>query len=361
MGEGEGDEEHGGSGVEGRAGDVDSGADGFAEDVGEEAGADESGDAAEAVDGALELALFGGAGHVGEKALRGGPGEGHHVEERDAEPEDEAGFGEAEHGVADGSADEADGDGSALAEFCDDGFDEKCAVDDGADADGGEREADGAVGPVVAVVGVDDVDVHERLLGDVTEQEDGGDGDHAAVAAEKGEGADGIGAGPGEGAAVFFGEGFGQDEETVESVDEREAAGDPEGQARVDVAEQTTDGGAEDEADPEGCVQHAEGGGAALARSDVGHVGHGGGDAGGGEAGDDAAEEEPVECGGPGHEEVVEAEAEVGEQDDGAAAEAVGERADDGGEEELHGGEDGAEEAEHAVPRWRCRRGGSLR
>src|SRR3981081_651973 len=31
----------------------------------------------------------------------------------------------------------------------------------------------------------------------------------------------------------------------------------------------------------------------------------------------------------------------------GGAAEAVGERADDGGEEELHGGEDGAEEAEH--------------
>ena len=66
-----------------------------------------------------------------------------------------------------------------------------------------------------------------------------------------------------------------------------------------------------------------------------------------GESGDDASEKEPAECGGPGHEEVVEAEAEVGEQDEGAAAEAVGERADDGREEELHGGKDGAEEAEH--------------
>ena len=37
-------------------------------------------------------------------------------------------------------------------------------------------------------------------------------------------------------------------------------------------------------------------------------------------AGDDAAEEEPVERWSPGHEEVVEAEAKVGEQDDGAAA-----------------------------------------
>ena len=62
------------------------GSDGFAEDVGEEAGAEESGDAAEAVDGALELALFGGAGQAGEEGLGGGPGEGHHVEEGDAEP-----------------------------------------------------------------------------------------------------------------------------------------------------------------------------------------------------------------------------------------------------------------------------------
>ena len=54
-----------------------------------------------------------------------------------------------------------------------DRFDEECSVDDGADADDGEREADGAVGPVVAVVGVDDVDVHQDLLGDVAEQEHG--------------------------------------------------------------------------------------------------------------------------------------------------------------------------------------------
>ena len=56
-----------------------------AEDVGEEAGTMESGDAAEAVDGALELALFGGACLAGEKALGGGPGESHHVEEGDAD------------------------------------------------------------------------------------------------------------------------------------------------------------------------------------------------------------------------------------------------------------------------------------
>ncbi len=92
LGEQKGDEEHGGCGVEGCAGNVDAGADGHAEDVGEEAGAEETGDAAEAVDRALELALFGGAGLAGEKALGGGPGEGHHVEQGDAHPEEDASF-----------------------------------------------------------------------------------------------------------------------------------------------------------------------------------------------------------------------------------------------------------------------------
>ncbi len=268
--------------------------------------------------------MFGGAGLAGEEALGGGPSEGHHVEEGYAEPYEETSFGGADHGVAERSADEAYGHGAALAESGDHGFDEKRTVDDGADADDGKREADGAVGPVVAIVGVDDVDVHEDLLGDVAEQENGGDGDHAC-GTEQGERADGVGAGPGEGTAVFFRKGFGQDEETVEAVDEREGSGDPEGKARVDVAEKSSDGGTEDEACAEGSVQHAEGGGAALAGGDVGHVGHGGGDAGRGEARDDAAEKEPVECGGPGHEDVVEAEAKVGEQHHGAAAEAVGE------------------------------------
>jgi hypothetical protein len=80
LGEDERDEEHGGRGVEGCSGNVDAGADRLAEDVGEEAWAEQAGDASEAVDRALELALFGGAGLAGEKALGGGPGEGHHVE-----------------------------------------------------------------------------------------------------------------------------------------------------------------------------------------------------------------------------------------------------------------------------------------
>ncbi len=106
--------------------------------------------------------------------------------------------------------------------FATTGLTSKRSVDDGEDADGGEREAYGAGGPVVAVVGVDDVDVHERLLRDVSEEKNGGDGQHGA-ALEQRERADWIGALPGEGAAVLVREGFGQNEEAVESVDETQS------------------------------------------------------------------------------------------------------------------------------------------
>ena len=62
MGEDEADKEHRGSDVEGRARYADDGvgSDGSAEDVGEEARADKTRDAAQTVDGALKLALLGG-------------------------------------------------------------------------------------------------------------------------------------------------------------------------------------------------------------------------------------------------------------------------------------------------------------
>src|SRR5206468_630780 len=109
--------------------------------------------------------------------------------------------------------------------------------------------ADSAVGPVVAVVRVDDVDVHQRLLRDVAEEKYCGDGDHAGVAAEERERTDGVGARPGERAAVLERKRFGQNEETIHPIDEREASRDPERQARVNAAEQASDCRAEDKAD----------------------------------------------------------------------------------------------------------------
>ena len=82
------------------------------------------------------------------------------------------------------------------------------------------------------------------------------------------------------GLRFWSGKRLGQDEDSVEAVDEREGAGDQEGQAGVDGAEEASNGGAEDEAEAEGCAQHAERGGAAFAGSDVGYVGHRSGNAG---------------------------------------------------------------------------------
>ncbi len=118
---------------------------------------------------------------------------------------------------------------------------------------------------------------------------------------------------------------FGQDEEAVHAVDQAERAGDPEGQARVDAAEDAAEGRAEDEAHAERGAEHAEGSGALFVRGDIGHVGHGRWHARRRQARDDATEEEPAERRGEGHDDVVEAEAEVREQDDGPAAVAVGE------------------------------------
>ena len=286
-------------------------------------GAYDAGGSAEAVDGALEVALLGFGGGLRHEGLGAGPGERHEVEERDREPEEHAGFGEAEAGVADGSAEEAEEDAEALTIFLGQWPYDEAAVDDGEDADDAERDAGGADAPVVAVVGVEDVDVHERLLGEVAADKDSGEQHERLRTGEHGEGADGVGTFPGERIAVFLGEGLGQDEGSVEAVEQREAGGDEEGQARVDAAKNSAHGGAEDEADTEGRGEHTEGCGAFFVWSDVGHVGHCGGDGGGGEPRDDSADEEPGEGRGPGHHEVVGAEAEVGEQDDGAAAEAI--------------------------------------
>jgi len=322
-------------------------ADRFREDPGKKAGAEEAGDAAEGVDSSLELALLGGADGAGHDGLGGGPGEAHEVEEGDAEPEKEAGTGKAEEEIAEAASEEAEDHGAAFAEVGHGGFDEEDAVERGEDANDGEGDADGPVGPAIAEVGVDDVDVGEGLLGYVAKEEEAGNGNETFGAAEKIKRADRVGAGPGERAAEVTGEGLGEDEEAVAAVDEGESAGDPEGKARVNTAQDAAKSGAEDEADAEGCVEDAEGSGAALAGGDVGEVGEGGGDGGGGEAGDDTADEEPGKRGCESHDDVVGGHAEVGEEDDGPAAEAVGDGPEDGGEEELHGGEERGEDADH--------------
>ena len=100
--------------------------------------------------------------------------------------------------------------------------------------------------------------------------------------------------------------------------------------------EQPPEGGAEDEAEPEGDAHEPVVAGAGLGGRHVGDVGVGGGDAGPHDPGDGAAQEEPADGGREALHEVVDAEPEQRAEDDGPAAEAVGEGAEDRCAQELH-------------------------
>src|SRR5712671_189568 len=156
--------------------------------------------------------------------------------------------------------------------------------------------------------------------------------------AEESERAEWIGHVPCGFGAALFGKRFGKNEEAVEGVGEAQRGGGPEREAEINVAEESADGRTDDESHAEGCGEIAELLGALFGRSDVGDVGEGAGNVGGGDPGNYAADEEPFEGGRQGHEDVVEAEAEAGNEDDRAAAEAVGPSAEDRGKDELHEG-----------------------
>ena len=87
--------------------------------------------------------------------------------------------------------------------------------------------------------------------------------------------------------------------------------------------------------------------GALLRRRHVGDVGEAGREARRRDAGNDAADEQPRERGRERHQDVVEAEPETRHQDHRPAAEAVGQRAEQRREQELHQRPGGAEQAEH--------------
>ncbi len=136
--------------------------------------------------------------------------------------------------------------------------------------------------------------------------------------------------------APLGGKRFRQDEEAVERVQQAEGPGEPERETRIPDSEPASERGPQHEADAEGGAQQAEGRGALLGRRHVADVGGSGGNARGGDSGEDAAHEEPAQGGGEGHDDVVETEAQVGQQDDRPPPEAIGEQAEQGREDELH-------------------------
>ncbi len=148
--------------------------------------------------------------------------------------------------------------------------------------------------------------------------------------------ADRIGLLPAERRPFVLGQGFRQDEQAVAPVDQGQARGHPERQARADAAEEAAERGAQHEADAERRPDQAEVLRPLLRRRDVGDVGSGGGEAGRGDARDQAAEEKPGQVRRHGHDDVVHPQAEDGDQQDRPPAEPVRQGADDGRGEELH-------------------------
>ena len=152
-------------------------------------------------------------------------------------------------------------------------------------------------------------------------------------------GAEWVGAGEAELAAVLAGETLGQHEVAIEEVEACNAGRDEEGQARVDLAEQSAEDRAKDEAEAKSGAENAEGAATLFRRGDIGDIGVGDRDGAGEDAGERAAEEQDAERRGEAEDHHVDAEHRDRDQQDRAAAILVGQAA-----EQRHGEEIGHRE-----------------
>src|SRR5690606_10632759 len=154
--------------------------------------------------------------------------------------------------------------------------------------------------PAIAIAGVEDPDAGIDLVGKAADEVAGGEPEDEAVFPQFEEGTDGIGAPPTEGTSVFPLERFGQDEESVDPVDQCQDSRGVEGHPQTVVPEPTAEGGTEDESQSEGGADEPEVGGAFFRRADVGDVGGGGGEIRPADPGEEAAQKKPRQGGGPG-------------------------------------------------------------
>src|SRR5215467_15745170 len=129
---------------------------------------------------------------------------------------------------------------------------------------------------------------------------------------------------------------FGKHEEAIKRIDQAERGRGPERGAKIGVTEITADRWPNDEAKPKSGTDVPKGLGTLFRRSDVRNIGIRGRNVGGRYAGDDAANKQPSERWSPSHHDVVDAQPEAGEKNDGAAAKAVGPRAQNRRKKELH-------------------------
>ncbi len=148
-------------------------------------------------------------------------------------------------------------------------------------------------------------------------------------------------------AAPFGRQRFGQDEEAVAEVGQRERRRCPERQAQIDPAEKSAERRPDHEAEAECGAEHAEARGALLGRRHVGDVRVRGREARRGRARDATADQQQRQRVDQRHEQEIDADAEVRQQHDRPPAEAIGQRALDRRARELDRRE---QRAEHADP-----------
>jgi len=142
-----------------------------------------------------------------------------------------------------------------------------------------------------------------------------------------------------EAAAVAQGQRLGQDEVAVHPVDERDSRREEERHLYPELTENSTQYGADDEAQTKGRTDEAEVLSPLFGRADVGDVGRGRREARTHDPGHDAAEEQPPDGRGKSDDDVVDTEPEERDQQDGTPPEAVAQASEHGREQELHDGE----------------------
>jgi len=137
------------------------------------------------------------------------------------------------------------------------------------------------------------------------------------------ESSQGIGHVPGGLGAALGRERLRKNEIAVHRIGQAECGCGPERKTQVDVAEIAADGRANDEAESERGADEAKRLGPFFGRCNVGDVGKGGSDVGSGDAGNEATEEKPPKRRSQGHKNVINGEAEAGNENDRPAAETV--------------------------------------
>ena len=294
--------------------------------------------------GALQRALLISGHEARHQAGSRRPGDAPDRHDRNADPEQRAVRRQRIDQEAERAAAIADHDRPKLAELLQRRPDQAALHDRGPQPDKRQRQTDRGLIPAIAIGGVQHEGRRQRDMRDVGAEPHHRERAERAVRAEQPHRAERVGAAPAERRAPFLGQRFRQHEEAIGGIGEAERRRHPERQPRIDAAEQTADRGPDDETDPERGADLAEHRGAFLRGRNVGDIGKRGGDAGRSDAGDHAADEQPDQRWRQRHQHVVEAKAEIGEQDHRTAAEAIGQGAQQRRCEELHQRPGGAEQ-----------------